>query len=194
MKKNLWLLSIALMAMSFSACSKPGTAALGKPRAVLATNMGDITLELAPEHAPLSVKNFQQYCKDGHYDGTIFHRVISTFMIQGGGFTADMVQKPTREPIKNEAQNGLSNVRGSVAMARTAIVDSATAQFYINVVDNKFLDFRAPDPRNFGYAVFGSVVQGMEVVDKIKEVQVATKNGMENVPVSPIIINSCQLK
>ncbi len=187
MRRNFWLLSLMLaLTVSLSACSKP--------RAVLSTNMGDIVIEFDAEKAPLSVKNFQQYCKDGHYNGTIFHRVISNFMIQGGGFTAEMEQKPTRDPIKNEAQNGLSNVRGSVAMARTAVVDSATAQFYINVVDNKFLDFKEANQRGFGYAVFGTVVQGMDVVDKIKGVPVTIKNGMQNVPVSPVIITSCQLK
>jgi len=139
----------------------------------------------------VSVKNFLGYVNKKHYDGTVFHRVISTFMIQGGGFTAAMEKKPTGQPIKNEAQNGLKNVRGSVAMARTADPNSATCQFFINVIDNPGLDY--PKPDGHGYAVFGQVVAGMDVVDKIKAVAVTTTNGMQNVPVTPVVIESVRL-
>ena len=136
------------------------------------TAKGTITLALDDEKAPETVKNFLQYVKDGHYDGTIFHRVIDGFMIQGGGFTKDMNQKATREPIRNEAMNGLRNRRGTIAMARTMVVDSATSQFFINLVDNDFLDFQSPTPQGFGYAVFGEVTDGMDVVDAIAGVEV----------------------
>ena len=139
-------------------------------KATIETSMGTITVELDDAKAPITVKNFIDYAQAGHYDGTIFHRVIDGFMIQGGGFTKDMNQKETRAPIKNEAANGLKNVRGTLAMARTMIVDSATSQFFINLVDNEFLDYRGPDPRMFGYAVFGKVTDGMEVVDRIAKV------------------------
>lgn len=171
-----------------------GCAANSMPRAVLSTSLGDITVELDQAKAPISVKNFQDYCAAGFYNGTTFHRVIKDFMVQGGGFTADMVQKETRAPIKNEAQNGLHNTRGTIAMARTMVVDSATAQFYINVVDNNFLDFVADNPRQYGYAVFGKVISGMEIVDKIRVVPTTVKSGMPDVPVEPVIIKSCQLK
>ena len=138
------------------------------PKVVLETSQGDITLELDADKAPKTVENFLAYVRDGHYDGTIFHRVIPGFMIQGGGFTADYVQKPTRAPLKNEAANGLKNTRGSIAMARTNDPHSATAQFFINTVDNGFLDHQSPTPRGWGYAVFGKVVAGMEVVDRIQ--------------------------
>jgi cyclophilin family peptidyl-prolyl cis-trans isomerase len=124
-------------------------------KATIETTKGTITLELNEEKAPATVANFVQYAKDGHYDGTIFHRVIDGFMIQGGGFTSDMNQKQTRAPIRNEAMNGLKNKRGTIAMARTMVVDSATSQFFINLVDNDFLDFQNPSPQGFGYAVFG---------------------------------------
>lgn len=152
----------------------------------LSTSMGDIVLELDNEKAPLSTQNFLAYVKKGHYDGTIFHRVIDGFMIQGGGFTPDLKQKPTDKPIKNEWKNGLKNSRGTIAMARTQVVDSATSQFFINVADNAFLD----QPRDgAAYAVFGKVVAGMEVVDKIRAVQTGVKNGMGDVPLQPVLIN-----
>lgn len=138
------------------------------PKVRLDTSMGAIVLELNREKAPASVDNFLSYVKDGHYDGTIFHRVIGNFMIQGGGFTQDYRQKATKAPIKNEADNGLKNERGTVAMARTSDPHSATAQFFINVVDNDFLNFTAANSRGWGYAVFGKVVEGMDVVDKIR--------------------------
>jgi peptidyl-prolyl cis-trans isomerase B (cyclophilin B) len=155
---------------------------------VLKTSLGDIELELYPDRAPETVKNFLQYVDDRHYDGTIFHRVIDGFMIQGGGFTADLRQKPTRAPIKNEAANGLKNRRGSVAMARTMLVDSATAQFFINVADNAFLDHRAATPQGFGYCVFGQVVSGLDVVDRIKAVATAQVGPHENVPTEAVTI------
>jgi len=138
------------------------------PQVVLETSQGDITLELDAERAPKTVENFLAYVRDGHYNGTIFHRVIPDFMIQGGGFTSDFQQKPTRAPIQNEADNGLKNARGTVAMARTGNPHSATAQFFINTVDNGFLDHQAPNPRGWGYAVFGKVTAGMDVVDRIQ--------------------------
>lgn len=158
------------------------------PMVTLKTTLGDITLELYPDKAPETVANFLQYVRDGHYNGTIFHRVIDGFMIQGGGFTPDMMQKPTRAPIKNEAHNGLKNVRGTIAMARTPDPHSATAQFFINVVNNEFLNFRSPDPQGYGYCVFGRVVSGMEVVDRIKGVRTTTRGFHENVPVDPVVI------
>jgi len=138
-----------------------------RPRVALNTSEGRIVLALEPEKAPATVENFLRYVEDGHYDGTIFHRVIPDFMIQGGGFTPDFVQKETRAPIKNEADNGLTNQRGTVAMARTMDPQSATAQFFINVSDNDFLNFSAPTQRGYGYAVFAEVVEGMEVADRI---------------------------
>lgn len=138
------------------------------PKVMLETTQGDITLELDADKAPKTVENFLAYVSDGHYDGTIFHRVIPDFMIQGGGFTADYVQKPTRAPLQNEASNGLKNARGTIAMARTNNPHSATAQFFINTVDNGFLDHKSPTPQGWGYAVFGKVVAGMEVVDRIQ--------------------------
>ena len=157
-------------------------------KATIETTLGTISLELNDEKAPITVANFEEYAKSGHYDGTIFHRVIGGFMIQGGGFTRDMNQKPTRAPIRNEAMNGLGNKRGTIAMARTSVVDSATSQFFINHVDNDFLDFTSPTPRGFGYAVFGRVVDGMDVVDAIAKVRTGTNCGYENVPVEPVVI------
>lgn len=157
-------------------------------KATIDTNMGTITLELNEEKAPETVRNFVKYAEDGHYDGTIFHRVIDGFMIQGGGFTKAMNQKPTREPIRNEAMNGLKNERGAIAMARTMVVDSATSQFFINLVDNAFLDFSSPTPQGFGYAVFGKVVDGMSVVDSIAKVKTGFSGPHQNVPEEPILI------
>ena len=163
------------------------------PIVILHTNMGDIKLELNPEKAPVTVENFIKYVKEGHYDGTIFHRVISNFMIQGGGFDKDMTQKPTGAPIKNEADNGLKNEIGTIAMARTQDPDSATAQFFINVADNSFLNFSSKTIQGWGYAVFGKVVDGMDVVNAIKNVKTTTQGYYENVPVSPVIIEKAEL-
>ena len=157
---------------------------------IIKTTLGDIKVKLAADKAPLTVANFLAYVDSKHYDGTIFHRVIDGFMIQGGGFDKEMRQKPTKAPIKNEAANGLLNKRGTLAMARTAIVDSATSQFFINVKDNGFLDFRAPNPQGFGYCVFGEVVEGLDVVDQIKGVRTATKAGMSDVPLETVEILS----
>ena len=157
-------------------------------KATIETDLGNIELELDDKKAPATVKNFVGYAKSGHYDSTIFHRVIPGFMIQGGGFTADMEQKPTKEPIRNEAMNGLKNARGTIAMARTRGVDSATSQFFINLVDNGFLDFRNPTPQGFGYAVFGKVTKGMEVVDAIAKVQTGSRGMHQDVPVKPVVI------
>ena len=157
-------------------------------KATIETSMGSITVELDDAKAPVTVKNFLDYAASGHYDGTIFHRVIDGFMIQGGGFTKAMDQKPTKAPIKNEAANGLTNKRGTIAMARTMVVDSATSQFFINLVDNDFLNFRAPTPQYYGYAVFGKVTDGMDVVDKIAKVKTGFAGPHQNVPEEPIVI------
>ena len=157
-------------------------------KATIETNLGNIELELDEKKAPITVKNFAGYAKSGHYNDTIFHRVINGFMIQGGGFTADMNQKPTKEPIRNEAMNGLKNARGTIAMARTMVVDSATSQFFINLVDNSFLDFRNPSAQGFGYAVFGKVTKGMEVVDQIAKVRTGSKGMHQDVPVEAVVI------
>ena len=158
------------------------------PRVRLETTMGNIVLELDREHAPATVDNFLAYANDGFYDGTIFHRVIGGFMIQGGGYTADLSRKETRAPIKNEADNGLKNARGSIAMARTRDPHSASAQFFINVVDNAMLDYKAPDARGWGYAVFGRVAEGMDVVDKIRVQPTGVQGGFRDVPKKTITI------
>ena len=150
--------------------------------------MGKITLELDDAKAPVTVKNFIDYAKAGHYNGTIFHRVIDGFMIQGGGFTRDMNQKDTRAPIRIESMNGLKNLRGTIAMARTMVPDSATSQFFINLVDNGFLDFTAPTQSGYGYAVFGKVTDGMEVVDRIAKVRTGFSGPHQNVPEEPVVI------
>lgn len=155
---------------------------------IMETSLGTIRLELDDEKAPITVKNFVDYALSGHYDGTIFHRVIDGFMIQGGGFDRNMNQKETREPIKNEAMNGLKNKRGTIAMARTMVVDSATSQFFINLVDNDFLDFSIPTPQGFGYAVFGKVIDGMNIVDNIAKVPTGSSGYHQNVPETPVVI------
>jgi len=155
------------------------------------TNLGDILIELDSVRAPKTAANFQQYVEDGHYDGTIFHRVIDNFMIQGGGFMADMMQKATREPIENEAKNGLKNQRGTLAMARTVAPHSASAQFFINVKDNAFLDYPGHD--GWGYCVFGKVVEGMDVVDRIKGVKTGNRAGHQDVPVEPVVIEKAEV-
>ena len=185
------LLTAAGLALLFAA----GAAAQDKgaaPRVLLATSLGDITIQLEPEKAPKTVANFLDYVKSGHYDGTVFHRVIGGFMIQGGGFTPDMVQKPTRAPIALESRNGLKNERGTVAMARTSVPDSATSQFFINVVDNAMLD-QANARDGQGYAVFGRVVTGMDVVDKIRAVETTSVGGHQNVPAKPVLIRSATI-
>lgn len=156
------------------------------------TNMGNVKLELFEKEAPISVKNFLSYADNGFFSNTIFHRVIANFMIQGGGFTTDFKQKPTNAPIKNEADNGLKNQRGTLAMARTGIVDSATAQFFINVVNNDFLNHRDKTMQGYGYAVFGKVVEGMDVVDKIAGVKTVTR-GFPDVPEQQVVIKSMKV-
>jgi peptidyl-prolyl cis-trans isomerase B (cyclophilin B) len=161
----------------------------GNPVAVISTSMGDITVELFKERAPVSVENFLRYVADGHYTGTIFHRVVRNFVIQGGGYMVGMKEKPTRPPIQNEATNGLKNLRGTLAMARTQVLRSATSQFYINVSDNSALDHRGYAPADFGYAVFGRVLAGMDVVDKIAGVTTRSEN-----PIEPVTIKSVTVK
>ncbi len=170
------------------------SAAAEAPQAKIETNMGDIIVLLEPDKAPKTVENFLTYAKDGFYNNTIFHRVISNFMIQGGGFTPDYQRKPTRAPIENEADNGLSNTKGTIAMARTMDPHSATAQFFINVKDNTFLDFTSKSPRGWGYTVFGRVIKGMDTVNRIRSV--ATGSGgpfPTDVPQEPVIIKSVTL-
>ena len=160
-----------------------------KPHVLIATSLGEIEVELDPDTAPISVKNFLEYVDSGYYDGTLFHRVIPGFMVQTGGFSAGMQEKKTRAPIKNEADNGLLNERGTLAMARTGVVDSATSQFFINLTDNDFLNHGA---RDFGYAVFGKVVRGMGVVDQIAKVPTTRRNGFADVPSDDVVILSAK--
>jgi cyclophilin family peptidyl-prolyl cis-trans isomerase len=160
------------------------------PRVELRTNQGTIVIELYPGKSPKTVANFLQYVKDGHYDGTVFHRVIPGFMIQGGGLDKELREKPTRAPVENEAANGLKNDYGTLAMARTPDPNSAKGQFFINVKDNAFLNFREPTPQGYGYAVFGKVVSGMDVVEKIARVPTGDARGHQNVPRDPVIIES----
>lgn len=162
------------------------------PVVKLQTSLGDIVLTLDAQKAPKTVENFVKYVADGHYDGTVFHRVIGNFMIQGGGFTANMDQKDTRAPIALEARNGLTNDRGTIAMARTSNPNSATSQFFINVVDNAMLN--APNPDGHGYAVFGRVTQGMDVVDKIRAVPTGNRGMHQNVPTTPVVILKATLE
>jgi cyclophilin family peptidyl-prolyl cis-trans isomerase len=163
------------------------------PVVTMSTNMGDIRIELNSYKAPITTKNFLAYVNDGHFDGLIFHRVIPGFMIQGGGFDSKMSQRPTKSPIKNEAHNGLKNVKGSIAMARTDVVDSATAQFFINVKDNDFLDHKNTSPDGYGYAVFGQVIEGMDIVHTIEKVKTGNRGMHQDVPVQAVVINSVKL-
>jgi cyclophilin family peptidyl-prolyl cis-trans isomerase len=168
----------------------PPQAAPGNPVAVIVTSAGTITVELYKDRAPVSVENFLQYARDGLYDGTIFHRVVAGYVIQGGGYTRDLAEKPTRPPIQNEATNGLSNRRGTLAMARLRSARSATSQFYINLADNPGLDHKGLAPDDFGYAVFGRVLSGMQVVDAIGAAKTGSRDGMDDVPVTAIVIQS----
>lgn len=181
MKKGLLFLMLFLLL---------ATPALAYRYVVIETNHGDITVELDEEQAPQTVANFLTYVDMNHYDGTIFHRVIKDFMIQGGNFSTGMEPKKTQAPIKNEATNGLKNLRGTIAMARTGVVDSATSQFFINLKDNDFLNHRDKTARGFGYAVFGKVVEGMDVVDKIGNSPTHTYKRFRDVPVEPVVIQS----
>lgn len=183
-------MTVFMTCISFS----QGIAAQGNPQAIMHTSMGDIRLELFADQAPGSVENFISYAKSGFYDGTIFHRVIGTFMIQGGGFDHNMQKKPTGDPIRNEASNGLSNTRGTISMARTNDPHSATAQFFINVGNNTNLDFTSEaNSRTWGYAVFGRVILGMDVVDAIRNVPTATVQRYADVPVEPVVIENIEI-
>jgi cyclophilin family peptidyl-prolyl cis-trans isomerase len=166
----------------------------GNPVVVIDTSAGTIVAELFKDRAPVSTENFLRYARDGHYEGTIWHRVVSGYVIQGGGYTPALVERATRPPIQNEATNGLSNRRGTLAMARLRSARSATAQFYINLADNAALDHRGFGPDEFGYAVFGRVLSGMDVVDRIGGVPTTTRDGMENVPVTPVVIKSVTVR
>jgi len=185
-----WLVALAVGVPSWAA--EPAAAPAAAPvRVALETSQGRIVVELRADKSPKTVANFVQYVKDGFYDGTVFHRVIDGFMIQGGGFTPDMAQKPTRAPVVSESENGLKNVRGTLAMARTADPNSATAQFFINVVDNPKLDY--PNPDGHGYTVFGRVVEGLDTVDKIRAVPTGRRSFFENVPLTAVVIKSAQI-
>lgn len=183
------LAPLFLASFSLAAHAEGGAA----PQVKLETSMGNIVIELNQDKAPQTVDNFLQYVKAGFYDGTIFHRVIENFMIQGGGFDENFAQKETRGPIENEADNGLSNQRGTIAMARTNDPHSATAQFFINTVDNQFLDFRGNTPSGWGYAVFGEVIEGMDVVDKIRQVETTMRGPHQDVPVDNVVINKASI-
>lgn len=163
------------------------------PQVILETSMGSIKIELFKGKAPITVRNFLSYVKDGHYDGLVFHRVIKDFMIQGGGMNENLEVKKPKFAIKNEATNGLLNKRGTLAMARTSVVDSATCQFFINTVDNAFLDHKGKRDEDFGYCVFGQVLEGMDVVDQIRTVKTGNKNGHSDVPLEPVFIVSARL-
>ena len=187
MKDALFLIALAILFLGFNGVVAAQSA---NPKVLMKTSKGDITLELLPDKAPLTVKNFLAYVDAKFYDGTIFHRVIETFMIQGGGMTADLREKESRPPIKNEAGNRLSNIRGTIAMARTPEVDSATCQFFINTVDNPGLDHQNNTVDGFGYCVFGRVIAGLDVVDAIARVPTTIKKGMEDVPRETVTILS----
>ena len=188
------LLTLPLIATAQAPSSSCADASKGnKPVKVkLTTSMGPIVIQLDKEKAPISTENFVKYVEAGHYNGTIFHRVIDNFMIQGGGFKQDMSQKPTQAPIKNEAANGLKNENYTVAMARTGVRDSATSQFFINVKDNEFLNYSGESQQGWGYAVFGKVVEGKETVDKIKKVATGNTGGHQNVPTTPVVIEKAE--
>ncbi len=166
---------------------------MANPMVLLETSSGDILLELFPDKAPETVKNFLAYVQEGFYNNTIFHRVIKGFMVQGGGLTMKMEMKPTHDPVKNEADNGLKNVRGSIAMARTSDPHSASAQFFINTADNEFLNFTSPDRTGYGYCVFGQVSEGMDTVDKIEKVKTCTRGDYADVPVDIVLITNASI-
>jgi peptidyl-prolyl cis-trans isomerase B (cyclophilin B) len=184
-------LAAALPSAAHAAPKRKSTKA--HPMIKLSTNFGPIVLELDAAKAPDTVANFVQYVKDGHYDGTIFHRVIDGFMIQGGGFTPDMEQKPTRKPIQNEADNGLKNAAYTLAMARTPAPHSASSQFFINVADNGFLDYREPTAQGYGYCVFGKVVEGQDTVDRIRKVPTGNRAGHQDVPREDVLIEKAEV-
>ena len=185
---------VLLILVAVLPCSAPAADLPPPVQVALETSEGRIIIALDRDRAPRTVANFLGYVREGFYDGTLFHRVIPGFMIQGGGFTADMRKKKTRAPIANEAANGLANRRGTIAMARTSRPHSATAQFFINLTDNAFLNHRSPDPRGWGYCVFGRVTSGMEVVDAIAQTPTRTMGRMENVPATPVVIHKAVLR
>lgn len=189
MKNVFGLVLIMLVALQSAAAADQAAV---NPRVVLETAKGPIVIELFPQKAPATVKNFLAYVDTGFYDGTVFHRVIPKFMIQGGGLTADMHKKPTEKPVSNEADNNLKNTRGTVAMARTGEPHSATSQFFINIADNEFLDHRGKTPQGWGYAVFGRVAEGMAVVDAISGVKTSNSGMFQDVPVEPVVIEKVQ--
>ncbi len=182
MMKFAWISALSVLAAVTPAASGDN------PKVALETDKGRIVLELFPDKAPATVKNFLEYVDAGHYNGTIFHRVIPNFMIQGGGMTVSMKEKATRAAIKNEADNGLQNLKGTIAMARTQVPDSATAQFFINTADNDFLNFKSKTVQGWGYAVFGKVVEGLDVVDAIAKVKTTNRGGHQDVPADTVMI------
>jgi len=187
-------LATILLLTGFAGMGFTNTAYAANPQVIMTTNLGAITIELYADKAPKSVGNFLNYVQQGFYNGTIFHRVISNFMIQGGGFTADFQKKPTNAAIMNEATNGLKNMKGSLAMARTSDPHSATAQFFINVKDNDFLDHTSPTPRGWGYAVFGRVIKGMDIVEKIRNVETGRKGPFgQDVPQTDVVIEKVEI-
>jgi peptidyl-prolyl cis-trans isomerase A (cyclophilin A) len=192
LKKILLILTCGLPIL-YAGVAVPAEPAAKNPVVLIETSLGNVKLELFPREAPISVKNFLDYVNSGFYNGTVFHRVIPNFMIQGGGFTADLIQKQTSPPIRNEADNGLKNLPGTLAMARTPVVDSATAQFFINVADNASLNHRDKTPQGYGYAVFGKVSEGMDVVEKIAAVKTGTQKGFQNVPETSVVIKSIKV-
>lgn len=188
--RTVGILAALTIAVTASAQKPEKGAAVANPTVVMKTSMGSVKIELYPDKAPDTVKNFLQYVDDKFYDGTIFHRVINGFMVQGGGFDKAMSKKDTRAPIKNEAKTGVKNATGTIAMARTSDPNSATAQFFINVVDNAMLDYRGDMPSEIGYCAFGKVIEGMDVVNGIKAVATGVKSGMKDVPNTPVVIES----
>ncbi|MDP1836273.1 MAG: peptidylprolyl isomerase [Chlamydiales bacterium] len=185
------LLAASMCLLSMTGFADKGSNAVKNPEVLLKTNKGDIKIRLDAEKAPKSVENFLQYVNEGFYNGTIFHRVIPGFMVQGGGFDKEMNQKKTHAPITNEAANGLQNKVGTLAMARTNDINSATAQFFINVVDNSFLDHKGPS--SYGYAVFGQVIDGLDIVKGIEKVKTGSKGGYQDVPVEPVLIEKAEV-
>lgn len=186
------LSSVALLSLALVAGCAPNGTGGGKPQVTLATTLGDIVIELEPDKAPITTANFLEYLDERFYDGTVFHRVVPGFVIQGGGLTKDMIRKKTREGIANEAHNGLLNLRGTLSVARTRDVDSGTTQFFINLADNTDLDHKDKTRDGYGYAVFGRVVSGMDVVDKIAAVETGVVNNYPNAPVEPVVIETAR--
>lgn len=186
--KRIIIFLIIAVALSTGACAKKKK--VDNVKVIMKTSKGDVHIELFADDAPVTIKNFLRYADEKLYDGTVFHRVISNFMVQGGGFLPGMTQRKTYPPIKNESRNGLNNTRGTLAMARTVHIDSATSQFFINVKDNYFLDYMDHSPKGFGYCVFGRVTKGMDVIDKIRYVKTQKKGVFQNVPVEDVVILS----